>query len=109
MADEDPATTLFREYVRIETVQPKPDYDGAMKFLIDYAKTLDLPYFIHECVPGKPIMIMTWEGTDPALTSVILNSHTDVVPVFPEHWIHPPFSAHKDQKGNIYGRGTQVE
>ena len=52
-------------------------------------------------------MIMTWEGEDPSLTSVILNSHTDVVPVFPEHWIHPPFSAHKDEKGNIYGRGTQ--
>jgi len=107
MAEEDPAVTLFREYVRIETVQPNPDNDGAMKFLIDYAKSLDLPYVIHECVPGKPILIMTWEGTDPALTSVILNSHTDVVPVFPEHWIHPPFSAHKDELGNIYGRGTQ--
>ena len=31
----------------------------------------------------------------------------DVVPVFPEHWTYPPFSAHKDEDGNIYGRGTQ--
>jgi len=37
----------------------------------------------------------------------MLNSHTDVVPVFPEHWTYPPFSAHKDEKGDIYGRGTQ--
>lgn len=26
MAAEDPSVTLFREYVRIKTVQPKPDY-----------------------------------------------------------------------------------
>ena len=37
----------------------------------------------------------------------MLNSHTDVVQVFPESWIHEPFSAFKDEKGNIYGRGTQ--
>ena len=24
-----------------------------------------------------------------------------------EHWKYEPFSAHKDEKGNIYGRGTQ--
>ena len=28
------------------------------------------------------VHIMTWEGTDPSLSSVLLNSHTDVVPVF---------------------------
>ena len=50
---------------------------------------------------------MTWVGTDPSAASVMLNSHTDVVPVYPEHWTYEPFSAFKDEKGNIYGRGTQ--
>ena len=59
---EDRAVTLFREYVRIETVQPRPDYDGAIKFLIRYAEELGLPHTTHECVPGKPILVMTWEG-----------------------------------------------
>ena len=54
------------------------------KKFLSYAEDLGLPYFTHECVPGKPIMILTWEGEDPSLSSVILNSHTDVVPVFPE-------------------------
>ena len=54
------------------------------KLFLSYAEDLGLPYFTHECVPGKPIMIMTWQGEDPSLSSVILNSHTDVVPVFPE-------------------------
>ena len=107
MSEENPATTLFRDYVRIPSVQPNPDYDQVIEFLVEQAKSLGLPYRSHECVPGKPILIMTWEGTDPSLTSVILNSHTDVVPVFPEHWIHEPFSAFKDESGNIYGRGTQ--
>ena len=82
---ENPATTLFRDYIRINIMQPNPDYVKAMEFLI---------------------FVMTWEGEDPSLSSVMLNSHTDVVPVFPESWIHEPFSAFKDEKGNIYGRGT---
>jgi len=52
-------------------------------------------------------LIITWIGEDPSLSSIMLNSHMDVVPVFPEHWIYHPFSAHKDEDGNIYGRGTQ--
>jgi aminoacylase len=104
---EDPAVSLFREYIRIESVQPKPDYDGIIKFLSAQAEILDLSYQVVCCVPEKPIFIMTWPGTEPDLPAILLNSHTDVVPVFPEHWTYPPFSAHKDEKGNIYGRGTQ--
>ncbi len=63
---------------------------------------------------------------------MVLNSHTDVVPVYEvthqslyrshsmgqislkncvrllqEHWKHDPFAAVKDEHGNIYGRGSQ--
>lgn len=31
----------------------------------------------------------------------------DVVPVYPEKWIYPPFSAHLDEDGKIYARGSQ--
>lgn len=31
----------------------------------------------------------------------------DVVPVFEEHWSHPPFAADIDENGRIYARGTQ--
>lgn len=50
---------------------------------------------------------MTWEGTDPSLPSIVLNSHTDVVPVFPEMWTHPPFAAEMDSEGKIFARGSQ--
>ena len=123
MTEENPSTKVFRDYIRIPSVQPDPDYYEAVEFLVNQAKSLGLPYNTHECCPGKPILIITWEGTDPSLASVILNSHMDVVPVFPEHWTYEPFSAfkvgfyqsqsweklsyRKDESGNIYGRGSQ--
>lgn len=57
--------------------------------------------------PGKPVAILTLRGRDESLPTVLLNSHMDVVPVFPEHWKYDPFSAYKDESGNIYARGTQ--
>ena len=33
--------------------------------------------------PGNVIVLMTYEGTNPELKSVLLNSHYDVVPVYP--------------------------
>jgi len=104
---EHPSTKLFRDYVRIPSVHPDPDYQQTVKFLIEQADQIGLPHRIVECAPGKPTLIITWIGEDPSLSSIMLNSHMDVVPVFPEHWTYPPFSAHKDEDGNIYGRGTQ--
>ena len=36
-----------------------------------------------QVVPGNDIVLVTIEGTNPELKSVLLNSHYDVVPVFP--------------------------
>ena len=37
----------------------------------------------------------------------MLYSHTDVVPTFPDFWTHDPYSAYKDEAGNIFARGAQ--
>lgn len=60
-----------------------------------------------QLVKGKPLVIMTWKGTDPSQKSLILNSHTDVVPVSEEHWDNPPFEAVKLDNGDIVARGAQ--
>merc|ERR1712123_353554 len=88
-------------------MQPEPDYAGAETFLKAYCAEIGLEYSSHEFVKGKPNIVMTWRGTKPELGSVLLNSHIDVVPVSPDQWEHPPFSAHKTDDGWIYGRGTQ--
>ena len=80
---ENPAVTRFREYLRIKTVHPTPDYHNCTLFLQKLAQEIDLPIRVVECVPGKPIVILSWLGTDSSLSSIILNSHSDVVPVFP--------------------------
>ena len=105
--DEHPSTKIFRDYIRIPSVHPNPDYSKTVEFLISRAEMMALPYTVCHCAPDKPTLVVTWPGTNPSLSSVLLNSHMDVVPVFPEHWTYPPFSAHKDDQGNIYGRGTQ--
>ena len=33
--------------------------------------------------PKKPVVVLALKGTDESLPSILLNSHTDVVPVFP--------------------------
>ncbi|CAH1782537.1 unnamed protein product [Owenia fusiformis] len=104
---EEKAVTTFREYLRIKTVHPDPDYDGALAFLKKQASELGLPFACTELHPGKIILVMTWEGSDPSLPSILLNSHTDVVPVFPEHWKYDAFEAVKTSEGDIYARGTQ--
>ncbi|KAL0831364.1 hypothetical protein ABMA28_002189 [Loxostege sticticalis] len=37
----------------------------------------------------------------------MLNSHMDVVAAVPSEWTYPPYEAHVDEEGNIYGRGAQ--
>ncbi|KAI0242757.1 Aminoacylase-1 [Lamellibrachia satsuma] len=80
---------------------------GTVEFLKRLADELQLPCQVVEVAAKKPVVLMSWKGTDPSLPAVLLNSHTDVVPVFPEHWKYGPFDAHKDEDGNIYARGTQ--
>ncbi|CAG8750996.1 14279_t:CDS:2, partial [Acaulospora morrowiae] len=46
-------------------------------------------------------------GRDPSLPSILLNSHTDVVPVFEEKWSCKPFEAYKSENGDIFARGAQ--
>ncbi|XP_044531240.1 aminoacylase-1A-like isoform X4 [Gracilinanus agilis] len=102
---EHPSVTLFRQYLQIRTVQPEPNYDEAVLFLEKIASDLGLECQKVEVAPGRVVTILTWQGTDPRLHSLVLNSHTDVVPVFEEHWNHDPFEAFKDTQGNIYARG----
>ncbi|KAJ1328533.1 hypothetical protein BSLG_010265 [Batrachochytrium salamandrivorans] len=101
-AEEHIAVQRFREYLRIKTVQPNPDYAGAKAFLESYAKELGLAFRSIE-----PICILSWVGTHPEMKSIMLNSHIDVVPVSEASWSNPPFAADKLPNGDIVARGAQ--
>ncbi|XP_076631647.1 aminoacylase-1 [Colletes latitarsis] len=101
------AVENFRDYLRIPSVQPNINYDECVAFLQKQAKSLDFPIKIYHIDPKKPIVVLTWIGTEPSKPAILLNSHMDVVPVFEDKWTYPPFSAHMDEHGNIYARGSQ--
>lgn len=72
------------------------------------ALDLQLPFTVHyPADENNPVVVITWQGSHPELPSIMLNSHMDVVPVYEEYWIHPPFAAEMDEHGDIYGRGAQ--
>lgn len=52
-----------------------------MAFLQKQAKSLDLLFRIYYVHRNKPIVVLTWIGTDSSESAILLNSHMDVVPV----------------------------
>jgi len=82
--------------------------EPCVEFLRRQAKQIGLPLKVfYPANDQNPVVILTWEGRQPELPSILLNSHMDVVPVFPENWTHPPFGADIDEEGRIFARGTQ--
>ncbi|CAH4033947.1 unnamed protein product [Pieris brassicae] len=106
VASDDEAVRNLQAYVRIRSVHPNVNYEACLVYLRGQAAQLGLPVQVFEVVPHKPILVMTWEGQEPALPSILLNSHMDVVPVFEKSWTYPPFEA-RIVDGVIYGRGVQ--
>jgi aminoacylase len=93
----------------MKTVHPNPTagYEEVDKMLRIYSNNTGIPLKRLDLSPGHPIFLLIWIGRNPLLGSVLLNSHTDVVPAEEDKWkVCGPFSAeiHGDR---IYGRGTQ--
>lgn len=82
--------------------------EPCVNFLKRQAESLNLPFNVYRLFDEKsPIVVISWIGRDPSLPAIMLNSHMDVVPAFPEHWSHPPFAAEIDGDGRIFARGAQ--
>ena len=76
------AVAKFIEYLRINTAHPTPDYASAMRFLNEYAREVGFDNYQQvEVHPGKTVLIFSYYGRSPDKKSILLNSHTDVVPV----------------------------
>ncbi|CAK9184541.1 unnamed protein product [Ilex paraguariensis] len=106
--EQNTPITRFQQYLRINTAHPNPDYGSAVSFLTNIAQTIptlkiQTLYF----APNKPLLLLTWPGSNPSLSSILLNSHLDSVPAEPSKWVHHPFSAHLSADGKIFARGAQ--
>ncbi|XP_068632646.1 aminoacylase-1-like [Battus philenor] len=102
----DPAVQLLQQYVQINTTSGS-DQTQAIRFWYKLAEKQNATFSTYNYTKDYPIVTIRWKGKDPSLSSIILVSHIDVVPVADESkWKYPPFSGIiKDDY--LYGRGTQ--
>lgn len=110
--DDERDVSMFKEFLRINTMHPNPDLASCVEWLRRQAKELGMSVKVLEFHKGLPVVITTKVGSDPSLPSVVLNCHMDVVPVVAEKWDklpagETPFSAWEDPEGRIYARGSQ--
>ncbi|KAK6115573.1 hypothetical protein DH2020_007842 [Rehmannia glutinosa] len=99
----------FQNYLRINTAHPTPDYAAAVNYLTAFAATIPTlqTRTLYLTTPDKPLLLITWPGSNPSLPAVLFNSHLDSVPAEPSKWLHDPFAAHLSDDGKIYARGAQ--
>jgi aminoacylase len=100
------AVDLLKEYVRIPTGHPNPNYAPVADFIKKLGTLGGFSFSSVTLQPGKPVFVLTLNGTNPDLASIMINSHMDVVPVVGQPWTHDPFGA-EEVDGKIFGRGTQ--
>ncbi|GER40335.1 aminoacylase family protein [Striga asiatica] len=99
----------FRNYLRINTAHPTPNYAAAVDYLSEFAATIPClqTRILYLTTPDKPLLLVTWAGSNPTLPAVLFNSHLDSVPAEPSKWLHNPFVAELSEDGKIYARGAQ--
>ena len=110
-ADDTAAVDNFKAFLRIPTVTsdgPSGPSAAAVAFLSAQCEAIGLTYQTHEFTKGYPVFVATWQGTEPELPSILLNSHYDVVPADASRWSLPPFDATELDNGDIVARGAQV-
>ncbi len=95
---------LLRELLRVRTINPPGDEEGAAALVETYLSDAGLETQILVSPEGRPNLVARLAGpTDhPAL---VLLSHSDVVPVEEENWSRDPFGG-EVAEGFIWGRGA---
>ncbi|KAL6527549.1 hypothetical protein OROGR_016639 [Orobanche gracilis] len=106
---ESTIISRFQNYLKINTAHPTPNYAAAVDYLTAFAATIPnlQTRTLYLTTPDKPLLLITWPGSNPTLPAVLFNSHLDSVPAEPSKWLHHPFAAHLSNDGKIYARGAQ--
>jgi N-acyl-L-amino-acid amidohydrolase len=97
---------FLQKYLQINTAHPRPDYAGALKFLLQCARDDLFNYTIINLPSGRDIVILSVIGTDPSLPALVLNHHMDVVPAQAGTFDVDPFGGCVIGD-KIIGRGVQ--
>jgi len=92
---------LAQKLIQINSVTPNDH--GCQTIIADYLSPLG--FNIEPMKFGEVDNLWARKGTKSPF--IVFAGHTDVVPTGPElEWSYPPFSAHIDENGMMFGRGT---
>ena len=94
---------LLRQLIRIDTTNPPGNENEAARLLKSFFDNEGIPSEIVESQKNRANVIADIPGREER--TLILLSHTDVVPADPKKWSHKPFSGDAD-KEYIWGRGA---
>ncbi len=96
------ATSLLREYVRIDTSNPPGNEMKAVEFLSGLLRAEGIDAQVAEAAPGRGNL---FARIGPPGPTICLLNHTDVVPVENRYWSVDPFAGDL-RGGSVWGRGT---
>ena len=101
----DEAVELMRDLVRVDSSNPPGRETPAALVVKAYLEANGVACELVARDPDRANLIarVPGRGTGPSLA---LMGHTDVVPADAVDWTHPPFDAHLDSDGYVWGRGT---
>ncbi len=101
----DEALALTRDLIRVDTSNPPGRETPAAILLREYLEANGVPCELIARDPDRANLVARIRGTGDG-PSLALLGHTDVVPADARDWTHPPFSAHVDDAGWLWGRGA---
>ncbi|MEI6688519.1 MAG: M20/M25/M40 family metallo-hydrolase [Thermoleophilia bacterium] len=101
----DEAVELLRDLIRVDSSNPPGRETPAAMVVKQYLEANGIACELVARNPDRANLVarVPGRGTGPSLA---LMGHTDVVPAHAPDWTHPPFDAHLDGEGYIWGRGT---
>jgi acetylornithine deacetylase/succinyl-diaminopimelate desuccinylase-like protein len=98
-------TELLRDLIRIDTSNPPGHETPAALLLKNYLEAAGIECELVARDPDRANLIARIRGTGGGPSLAFLG-HTDVVPAEADYWQHPPFEAHMDDEGFVWGRGA---
>jgi acetylornithine deacetylase/succinyl-diaminopimelate desuccinylase-like protein len=94
----------LRHFQAILRVDSTAKEEGVARYVADVLTREGIAAQVLALDPARPNVVARLKGSG-RKRPILIVGHSDVVPVDPAKWTHPPFDATRDG-GYIYGRGT---
>src|SRR5918997_1815505 len=101
---QDECVRHLQALIRLDTSNPPGNEIIAVEYIRQQLAEVGLSAEVVESEPGRGNLRAVLKG-DGSARPLLLMSHTDVVPVEPEFWTHPPFCGDIID-GYVWGRGA---